>query len=164
VLSRCRLRVVVGVKVMLRKLGRNVLLSVKPEFVSKILDGSKRWEFRRVLWNDISGKFVYVYASAPVKRVVARFQVSTVYAGITQEDLWRITCDRAGITQEQFYKYFGDLEKCSAVNITQLEVLREPFDPRSVDPSFKAPMNFRYISLDLGVALMFHFKKYGEIV
>jgi len=73
VLSRCRLRVVVEVKVMLRKLGRNVLLSVKPEFVSKILDGSKRWEFRRVLWNDISGKFVYVYASAPVKKDLGVF-------------------------------------------------------------------------------------------
>ena len=139
-----------------------MLLSIKPEFVSKILDGSKRWEFRRVLWNDISGKFVYVYASAPVKRVVARFQVSTVYAGYSQEDLWRITCDRAGITQKQFYEYFGDLEKCSAVNITQLEVLREPFDPKTVDPKFVAPLSFRYMDFDLGVALWLRFKKEAE--
>ena len=75
-----------------------MLLSVKPEFVSKILSGEKCWEFRRVLWNDISGKFVYVYASAPVKRVVARFQYSTVYANYSRAELWRLACEGAGIS------------------------------------------------------------------
>jgi predicted transcriptional regulator len=94
---------------------------------------------------------VYVYVSAPVKRIVARFEYSTVYGDYSQEDLWRLTCDRAGISQEQFYAYFGDVEKCSAVNITNVEVLDVPFDPKSVDSLFCAPMNFCYLPESLMV-------------
>jgi hypothetical protein len=65
-------------------LGRSVLLSVKPEFAAKILDGSKRWEFRRVLWQELDANYVYVYVSAPVKRVVARFVVSQVYLNLSK--------------------------------------------------------------------------------
>ena len=51
-----------------------VLLSIKPEFVERIFDGSKKYEYRKMLFkrNDIN--VVVIYASAPVKRVVGEFR------------------------------------------------------------------------------------------
>ena len=55
-----------------------VLLSIKPEFVERIFDGSKKYEYRKMLFkrNDIN--VVVIYASAPVKRVVGEFRIKDI--------------------------------------------------------------------------------------
>lgn len=47
-----------------------VLMSIKPEFADKIFDGSKRYEFRRMIFKQPAVKKVVVYASAPVQMVI----------------------------------------------------------------------------------------------
>ena len=51
------------------KLVASILLSIKPEYVEKILKGEKRYEFRRKLCQKEVDK-IYIYETSPVKKVV----------------------------------------------------------------------------------------------
>ena len=55
-----------------------VLLSIKPEFVEKIFAGTKKYEFRKSLFKRSDVKFVVIYASAPIKRVVGEFEIDDI--------------------------------------------------------------------------------------
>ena len=67
-----------------------VLLSIKPEFVERIFDGSKKYEYRKMLFkrNDIN--VVVIYASAPVKRVVGEFRIKDIFSE-SVDVLWERT-------------------------------------------------------------------------
>lgn len=51
----------------------NLILSLKPQFAQKILDGSKLYEYRKKIpmRNDIDR--VYIYASKPIQAIVGYF-------------------------------------------------------------------------------------------
>ena len=55
-----------------------VLLSIKPEFVEKIFAGTKKYEFRKSLFKKSGVKYVVIYASAPIKRVVGEFEIDNI--------------------------------------------------------------------------------------
>jgi predicted transcriptional regulator len=57
---------------------RVVLMSIKPCYWARILDGSKRFELRRRLPHLTCGALVVVYASAPEKALVGYFYVERV--------------------------------------------------------------------------------------
>ena len=57
-----------------------VLLSIKPEFVEKIFDGSKKYEYRKVLPKRTDISVIVIYASAPVQRVVGEFRINEIFS------------------------------------------------------------------------------------
>ena len=51
-----------------------LLLSIKPEYVEKILQGEKKYEYRkRLAKEDVS--YIYVYSTAPSMKVVASVHI-----------------------------------------------------------------------------------------
>lgn len=83
-----------------------VLLSIRPDFAERIFNGTKRFEFRRRIPKHNVTRIV-VYVTSPVCRVVGEFAVDAVLHD-DLEYLWQQTRNRAGITEELFYKYFSD--------------------------------------------------------
>ncbi len=55
-----------------------VLLSIKPEFVEKILDGTKKFEFRKGIFKNPDVKSVVIYSTMPVGMIVAEFDIADV--------------------------------------------------------------------------------------
>jgi len=51
----------------------NVLLSIKPKYANQILNGNKRYEFRKSVFNHRDLEMVYIYSSSPIKRIVGAF-------------------------------------------------------------------------------------------
>lgn len=51
-----------------------MILSIKPEYVTEIEARRKRFEFRKAIFKQKVGK-VYIYASAPVSKVVGEFEL-----------------------------------------------------------------------------------------
>lgn len=86
----------------------SILISIKPEYVEKIFDGSKKYEYRTRLANENINKMI-IYCTAPVKAVVGEVKVVGTISG-SPEWLWEHTKDHAGITKEKFFDYFGDKE------------------------------------------------------
>jgi len=79
----------------------NALLAIKPEFAEKILAGEKRYEFRRTAFRDSAEiEFIYLYASAPVKRVVGLFTSERIIEASPTE-LWELFGEESGMENKE---------------------------------------------------------------
>ena len=120
----------------------NVLLSIKPEFVSRIFNGTKKYEYRRIIFREPVDRIV-VYASSPIQRVVGEFLVKDILF----EDLDRLWCKTkhySGISKNYFYLYFSDKDKGYAIKVGETIQYKRP---KSLDDLYgiKAPQSFAYI-------------------
>lgn len=91
------------------------ILSIKPEFVEKIMIGEKKYEFRRKIFKQ-NVDTVIVYASSPVKAIVGEFIIEDILNS-DLETLWDMTHKEAGISKDFFLSYFKYLDKGYAIKI-----------------------------------------------
>jgi len=82
-----------------------ILLSIKPEFAQKILNGSKLYELRRVIPKAQISRVV-MYSSSPVCQIVGEFSVEEILKEPVQK-LWRLTKEYSGISREKYFRYFA---------------------------------------------------------
>ena len=93
-----------------------VLLSIKPEYASKIFDGTKRYEYRRTIFKRTEVTTVVVYASDPVRKVIGEFDIEEILHDEPQT-LWARTGQQAGITKTKFLDYFGNKARGFAISV-----------------------------------------------
>ena len=60
-------------------------------------------------------------------------------------EIWKRTYLCAGLTKDEFDKYFLDHEYAYALQISELHIFEKPIDPLVMWPQFKAPQSFCYI-------------------
>lgn len=120
-----------------------VLLSIKPEFVERIFSGSKKYEFRKVIFKNPGVKTIYIYASSPVQKVVGEFEIDEILKDDIQS-LWNTTKDGSGISEDFFFKYFTNRSHGFAIKIKST---RKYARPKCIKKDFKAlpPQSFIYI-------------------
>ena len=73
-----------------------VLLSIKPEFAEKIFNGTKKYEYRRVIFKN-KVETIVVYASDPVQRVIGEFEIGEILHKDI-EQLWEYTGNKINAT------------------------------------------------------------------
>ncbi|MGD0638677.1 MAG: hypothetical protein ABSA72_11635 [Nitrososphaerales archaeon] len=128
----------------------SVLLSVRPRYAEAILAGQKKYEFRKAWPRQKSGQKVFIYTTAPVRKIVGSF-----VAGNVIEDhpasLWKRYRSKGGIEEQAFFDYFGSRSIGYAIEISELEVFDVPLEPEDRIPGFVAPQSYMYIenSVDL---------------
>ena len=93
-----------------------VLLSIKPEFAEKIFAGTKKFEFRKIIFKHRNINKVIVYASSPIKKVIGEFIIDDIIIEDI-DTLWNTTYEYSGITKEVYQKYFKNREKAYAIKI-----------------------------------------------
>jgi predicted transcriptional regulator len=124
-----------------------ILLSIKPEFASKIFDGTKVFEFRRSLYKRNIDTAV-VYVTRPVCMFVGEFSIEGILQG-RPEDIWIKTKAGAGITKSFYDSYFDGREVAYALRIGQIFKYSEPVNPVERISSFVPPQSFMYLNDDL---------------
>ena len=122
------------------------LISIQPEFATKILTGEKKLEFRR-RWTPREVKTLVIYATAPVQRIVG---FATVVGGTqgTPTQLWQLTrrCD-GGITRPRLFAYLKNSPTAVAIELSKIKRLPGGIDPwRCLGRDFRPPQSFRYLS------------------
>ena len=120
-----------------------VLLSIKPEFVEKIFAGTKKYEFRKSLFKQSGVKYVVIYASAPVKRVVGEFEIDDILSDDV-DVLWRRTQKYSGISEAFYQSYFHNRKIANAIQIGHIK----KYDRARSLSEFniqQAPQSFCYI-------------------
>ena len=117
----------------------NVLMSIKPEFVDKILTGEKQYEFRKSIFKEKVER-IYIYSTYPVKKIVGYFEVDEIIHN-SPEELWNSYSEVSGISKKDFFKYFKDHEKGYAIKINNLKVFDEFIEMKD----FTAPQSFCYV-------------------
>lgn len=119
-----------------------ILLSVKPEYVYRILDKSKRFEFRHKLAKETVDSIV-LYATYPVMKVVGEVKVTgTITTSPTA--LWERTKSFAGISREKYRKYFKSRKTASAYILGDITQYDNPLTLESIGIK-KAPQSFIYL-------------------
>lgn len=117
----------------------NLLISIHPIYVEKILLNNKKFEFRRKIFKkDI--KRIYVYATVPLKKVVGYFEYEG-YLSDTPQRLWEMCKDFSGTTKEYFFYYFKDKDIGYAIKIGKFHKIK----PIDLPNGIKAPQSYKYI-------------------
>jgi type I restriction enzyme S subunit len=122
----------------------DVLLSIKPKYVKSIIEGDKRYEFRKTIFKNREINWIYIYSSSPVKKIVGTFEIG----GILEDhpvDLWDTVKEFAGIDNRDFFAYFEGKSRAFAIEIQNLQEFNEPFDPYETMPDFVPPQSYCYM-------------------
>lgn len=120
-----------------------VLLSIKPEFAFKIFDGTKEYEFRKVIFKRPNIKTVVVYASSPVQKVIGEFEIEDILSSSPAE-IWRKTQNKSGITKEFFKAYFSEKETAYAIKIRNVKRYKKELDLKK-EFDLTPPQSFAYL-------------------
>lgn len=118
-----------------------VFLSIHPQHAEAILDGRKRFEFRRVPPRD-AGQLI-LYATSPVQRIVGHAQVAGVLSA-SPAALWKQCAGGAGISHDHFMAYFAGREQAFAIEVKHPVRLVHPVEVGFLG-DFAVPQSYRYL-------------------
>lgn len=121
-----------------------VLLSIKPEYVSKIFSGEKKYEYRKSLFSRQGITTVIIYATMPIGKVVGEFEIDTILAD-TPEEIWKKTRRSSGIDQIFFDEYFDGREKAFAIKIASFMIYDKPQNINEIIKRTHPPQSFCYV-------------------
>lgn len=125
-----------------------VLLSIKPEYVERIFDGSKKFEYRRAIFKKKDIDTVIVYATMPVGKIVGEFKIDHILVNHPDE-IWDKTKNYSGVMESFYDSYFDGRDKAFAIKIASTKRYEQEICPYSQLDNFTAPQSFLYPRLDL---------------
>lgn len=121
-----------------------ILISIRPEYVEKIILGLKRYEYRtKVAKKDIDA--IIIYCTYPTKKVLAEVKIRTILSD-TPEGLWERTKEYSGITKRFFDKYFSGKEKAYAYELGEVIRYSRPKELKEFGCAFP-PQSYVYINV-----------------
>jgi len=120
-----------------------VLLSIKPEYAFKIFEGTKKYEFRKVIFKNPDIKTIVVYASSPVQQVIGEFDIDEIYSS-HPDSLWEQTKAHSGISSDFFFEYFLEREIAHAIKIKNTRRYRTPLNLKETFNT-NPPQSYMYI-------------------
>ncbi|MCP3024537.1 ASCH domain-containing protein [Cupriavidus basilensis] len=124
-----------------------VILSIKPEYAEKILNGSKRFEFRKTGFGVDGVTSVLIYATRPIGKVVGEFEIEKVYVD-SPSSIWDKTKRFAGIAKSFFDEYYKNRDVAVAIAVGKVQRYDAPVDLQAFGADLTAPQSFRYLRGD----------------
>lgn len=122
--------------------GKNIILPIKPKFVEKILDGEKKYEYRKQICLKNIDK-IYLYATSPVMAIVGEADVLEKTT-MRKEKLWDMSREQSGISKEYFDDYFCKSEMASAYRLGNTRRYHRPIKLNEVGITF-IPQSYVYV-------------------
>lgn len=121
---------------------KTIILSIHPNHIEKILSGEKRYEYRKLIPQDID--YLIVYATAPIKKIVAIIEVDMVMKD-TPQNIWDVTQNESGVSYEFLMNYFNNLSIVYAIKFRNIYKLPTPIDITIIDGVKCAPQAYVYV-------------------
>ena len=125
---------------------KTIILSIHPRHVEKILSGKKRYEYRKRVPTDI--QYVVIYATVPVKKVVAVIKIDTILRDVPQ-NIWKQTKNESGISKNFFTEYFKGNKIAYAIKFCEIYELPNPVDITNINGVKKTPQAYMYVNESL---------------
>ena len=121
---------------------KKILISINPEHVNRIINGTKKYEYRtKAAKQDV--KKIIIYETTPVKKVVAEAEIDDVLM-MPPEELWKTTSNYSGISKEFFDKYFNGKKVAYAYKLGKVTVYNKPIELKEIGVK-TAPQSFVYL-------------------
>ena len=124
-----------------------VIISLRPEHAYKILSGKKKLEFRRV-WSKQQVNAVVIYATSPIKKIVAVGYIKQVHVG-TKSKLWELAKSiGGGLSRSALRNYFEGKKYGFAIEFNSVSPLEPAISPTLCFKKFSPPQSFAYLSIE----------------
>ena len=120
----------------------SILLSINPNHVENILNGTKRYEFRKRVCKKKVDK-ILIYSTTPIKKVVGEAEIEEVLID-EPEIIWKKTKEESGIDKNFFDKYYENKNEAVAYKLKNVMKYRRPRELKDEGVS-TAPQSFQYI-------------------
>lgn len=118
-----------------------------------IFHGKKKFEFRKHGFKKPIEK-AFIYATKPVGKIVGYFTFAEVLRG-TPTEIWEICSEDAGVSKDNFDKYFEKAKTAFAIKINNVSKFEDPISPPTIFKKFKAPRSFVYLDNNI-ISLIGH--------
>ena len=119
-----------------------ILLSINPEHVENILEGTKKYEYRKKSCKKDIDRIV-IYSTHPVKKVVGEVEVLEVIE-MEKNKLWNLTKKYSGINKKFYDEYYDGKETAVAYKLGQIVEYKKPKKLNDIGVKV-APQSFMYI-------------------
>ena len=124
----------------------NVLFSIKPSYSKKIFSGEKQFEFRKKCCKRLPSRII-IYETAPTSKIIGEVIVSEVLIA-SPDALWAKTQHAAGISKEEFDRYFSQQDDGIAYCLRSPVLYGAPVSLASIGIS-SPPQSYCYISQEI---------------
>lgn len=134
---------------------RDVVLSIRPQYSEKILDGQKTVELRRRFpVSAPSGTVAYIYSTSPVRAIVGTAEIRDVLK-LPVKQIWSEFEDVASIKRGDFDNYFQGVDFGFVLMFEDVRPFSRPVPLSELREKygFEPPQSFLYASRDLRKAL-----------
>jgi predicted transcriptional regulator len=122
-----------------------VLLSIKPEYATKIFTGEKKYEYRKIIFKNKNVQRVVVYASSPMRKVIGEFEIDEIISE-HPDVIWEKTYKYSGISKNIFERYSNSKDVIHAIRIGKYKLYRKKISLKDKFNIAFAPQSFVYLS------------------
>lgn len=120
----------------------SILLSINPKHVENILNGTKKYEFRKNVCKRKVDKII-IYSTFPIMEIVGEAEIEDVLID-KPESLWKKTRKYSGIDKVFFDQYYQGKNQAVAYQLKSVKRYKSP--KQLIDYGLKnAPQSFAYV-------------------
>lgn len=125
---------------------RPFVLSIRPTYIERILDGRKTVELRRRFPTSATPQSpMILYSTSPVQSIVAIASLEAVIE-YSIKWLWRTFGEAAAVTRREFNEYFDGRDRGCALRLSRVCAFDQPIHLRDLvrQFDFSPPQSFCY--------------------
>jgi predicted transcriptional regulator len=130
------------------KTTESLLLSVRPQYASKILSGEKTIELRRRFSRTATdGMPVLLYSSSPVSAVVGCTRIGRVER-LSLLQIWREYREEACVSKSEFNEYFAGLKHGYVIALGTVKAFSREVSASRLEKKYGIvpPQSYRYLN------------------
>jgi predicted transcriptional regulator/DNA-binding XRE family transcriptional regulator len=134
---------------------RDVVLSIRPQYSEKIIEGRKTVELRRRFpVSAPKGTIAYIYSTSPVRAMVGVAEIRDVLK-LSIAEIWRRFKEEAFINRSDFDRYFEGMKYGFVLRFEGVRAFSEPMPLATLRErfGFEPPQSFLYAKHNLRRAL-----------
>ncbi len=130
--------------------GRDIVMSIRPVYAAKIVDGIKTVELRRRFTKAAAtGTVVLVYSSSPIRAIVGYAQIKEVHH-LPIREIWQDFGAAACINRHDFDQYFSGVKYGNAIVLETARKFSQCIEIADLQANFDfvPPQSFRYLGTE----------------
>lgn len=125
-----------------------LFLSIHPEYVAAIAEGTKTVELRRQVPRCGSDEWIAIYSASPDMRLEGLAKVGDVTVS-SPEMIWKRWREACGVSKATFDAYFSNAKRAIGIHLKSYVPLSKALTLRELRerwPGFSPPQGFRYLT------------------
>jgi predicted transcriptional regulator len=129
---------------------KNILISLTPRHAGNVFAGTKTVELRRRPMQISRGTIAWIYVKIPVGAIIGCVRIDSIHIR-PPKTLWRDFAPVSGLSKSEFFNYFDDVPKGTALEISNTIMFNTPLSLKFLKEhlsNFHPPQFFTNLNTD----------------